>query len=297
MSAPAKHRGIVVAVDGSPASNAAVSWAAREAAMRNIPLTVIHAVVTPTATFPPVPYPESLLVRLEDEGRKDVMHAVKIADEAMPTDRKVTIEREIVYSTPASALVKMSDEAEMIVVGSSGRGLLARGVLGSVSSTVVRHANCPVAVIRDEVVPDPQHAPVLVGIDGSPASELAIAIAFDQASRRGVDLIALHAWSDVEVLDLSGLDWSAVEGDAERSLAEALAGWQERYPDVTVRRLVVRDRPARDLAEKSKSAQLVVLGSHGRGGLTGMLLGSVSNSVLHSVRIPVIVARPSSVSS
>jgi nucleotide-binding universal stress UspA family protein len=212
----------------------------------------------------------------------------------MPVDRKVAITSQLVYSTPALTVIKMSEDAELVVVGSSGRGLLARGLLGSVSSRVVRHAECPVAVIRDEdpLMPDPQHAPVLVGIDGSPASELATAIAFDEASRRGVDLLAMHAWSDVAVLDISGLDWSAVEGEAERSLAESLAGWQERYPDVQVHRLIVRDRPARQLVEKSESAQLVVVGSHGRGGLTAML-GSVSNSVLHVVRMPLIVARPS----
>ena len=294
MSAPVKQLGIVVAVDGSPASNAAAFWAARDAALRNIPLTVINAVATPTTTWPPVPYPESLAVRLEDEGKKAIMHAMKIAEDAMPADRKVTIGRELVYSSPAPALIKMSDQAEMIVVGTAGRGLLARGVLGSVSSTVVRHAGCPVAVIRDEELPDPQD-PVLVGIDGSAVSEHATAIAFDEASRRGVDLIALHAWSDVTT-EVPALDWATVEEEAQRSLAESLAGWQQRYPDVTVHRVVVRDRPARNLIEQAESAQLVVVGSHGRGGLTGMLLGSVSNTLVHSVRVPVIVAKPASAS-
>src|SRR5262249_48225783 len=143
------------------------------------------------------------------------------------------------------------------------------------------------------LMPDPLHAPVLVGIDGSPASELATATAFDEASRRGVELKALHAWSDTQVLELPGFDWAVVKADAERSLAERLAGWEERYPDVTVHRLLSCDRPARQLIEESESAQLVVVGSHGRGGITRMLLGSVSNAVVHSVRMPVIVARPS----
>jgi nucleotide-binding universal stress UspA family protein len=133
-----------------------------------------------------------------------------------------------------------------------------------------------------------------VGIDGSPASKLATAIAFDEASRRGVDLEAVHAWSDREIIELPGLDWSAVEVEEARILAEGLAGWQERYPDVTVHRRLVCDRPARALVENSETAQLVVLGSHGRGGFAGMHLGSVSNAVVQSVRTPLIVARSSS---
>ncbi|WP_082973756.1 universal stress protein [Mycobacterium sp. E1386] len=292
MSGPDQLRGVVVAVDGSQASNAAAIWAAHEAAMRKIPLTVVHAVTTPTATWPPVPYPESLAVRLEDEGKKAIMHAIKLAEEALPANRQVTIQRELVYSSPALALINMSGEADMIVVGTAGRGLLARSVLGSVSATVVRHAHCPVAVIHGDEMPDMRNAPVVVGVDGSPASELAIEIAFDEASRRGVELTAVHAWSDITISELPEADWSSLEAEAHRNLAENLAGWQERYPDVTVQRLVVRDEPARQLADKSETAQLLVVGSHGRGGLTGVLLGSVSNAVLHSVRTPVIVARP-----
>lgn len=288
MSAPVKRHGIVVAVDGSAASTAAVSWAAGEAAMENIPLTVVHAVVTPTATWPPVAYPEALATKLEVEGKRVVLDAIKIAQEAMPADRKVAINRELVYSAPGVALIKMSEEADMVVVGSSGRGFLVRSVLGSVSSNLVRHARCPVAIIRDEDLSGLQQLPVLVGIDGSPASERATEIAFEQASRRGVDVLALHAWSDV-VVDPAGLDWASVQAEAERGFAENLASWEERYPNVGIKRIIVCDRPARQLIEKSDSAQLVVVGSNGRGGLTGML-GSVSHAVVNSVRKPVIVA-------
>lgn len=179
----------------------------------------------------------------------------------------------------------------MVVVGSRGAGLVSRMLLGSVSSGIVRHAHCPVAVIHaDEPTPDPQ-APVLVGVDGSPASEAATEFAFDEASRRGVDLVALHAWSDVGVFPLLGMDWHQLEAEGQETLAERLAGWQERYPDVQVRRRLVCDQPAHRLLEESLDAQLVVVGSHGRGGFAGMLLGSVSSAIAHSAKVPVIVVR------
>ena len=295
MSITVKRYGIVVGVDGSAASNAAVFWAAREAAMRNVPLSLVHMFKTFVPTFPQIPMPSGVAEWQEDDGRNVLEQAVKIAEDAVPTDRKIAIASEVKCSPPVPTLVDLSEEAEMVVVGCNGRGAVGRVLLGSVSSGVVRSAKCPVAVIRAEAsfMPHSDQAPVLVGIDCSPASELATAIAFDEASRRGVDLTALHAWSDFGVSEVYQLPWLDWASEAERSLTEYLAGWHERYPDVKVHRLVAFDNPGRALIEESESAQLVVVGRHGRGSLTGMLLGSVSNAVVHLVHTPVIVARPS----
>ena len=300
MSTSATHHGIVVGVDGSPASKVAVDWAARDAAMRNVSLTVVNVQDPPMLLTKPTPYTfgggmstaPGYLEWQQDVGRKILDDALKTVEDATKGS-PIEVTSEMVNGPAVRTLVDLSKEAQLVVVGSRGRGALARIRLGSVSTGLVHHAHCPVAVIHDEdpLILHPAQAPVLVGIDGSPVSELATAIAFEEASWRGVELVALHAWSDTEVFEFPGLDLSAIKSAAEEILAERLAGWQERYPDVTVRRVVACDRPARQLVEQSKSAQLVVVGSHGRGGFTGMLLGSVSTAVIHTVRVPVIVAR------
>ena len=287
--------GIVVGTDGSPAAKVAVRWAARDAAMRNVPLTVVHVASGLLAQWSQMPVPKGLGEWQQRQGRQFLDDAIGIvAEEAIAGARPSQVKTEIYYSATIPTLVDISKDADMIVVGTRGIGALG-GLLGSVSTGLAHYAHCPVAVIREQEPRMSQlaQAPVLVGIDGSPVSEVATAVAFDEASRRRVDLIALHAWSDTGMADFPGIDWSAMESSEDALLAERLAGWQERYPDVRIQRLVVCDRPARQIIEHAQSVQLVVVGSHGRGGFAGMLLGSVSTAVIQSVHTPVIVARQS----
>jgi len=291
------HNRILVGVDGSACSKLAVEWAAREAAVRNVPLRIVHVAYPAIGAWSgwgmPAPPPEDVGRRQEYQARKVVDDAIQVVDAAIDGNDRLPVSSEIVWSSPVPTLVDLTKEAQMMVVGCRGQRAVARGLLGSVSTALVHHAHCPVAVIHDDAPQPfgPTGAPVLVGIDGSPVSELATAIAFDEASWRGVELVALHAWSDAEWPDFAETEWSAIQTTADETLAERLAGWRERYPDVTVHRVVLFDYPARHLLEKSNWAQLVVVGSHGRGGFAGMLLGSVSSAVVHEAHVPVIVAR------
>jgi len=293
MSTSAHSGQILVAVDGSPASKVAADWAGRNAAMRHLPLKLV-VVLNPPAVmgFPEVPMPTTYFDWQAGEGRKILDDALAIVKAAVG-DAPIEITSEAVTGSTVPTLVELSKDAQMIVVGCRGHGALVRGLLGSVSSGLVHHSHCSVAVIHDEdpLMPHPSEAPVVVGIDGSPASELATSIAFEEASFRGVDLVAVHAWNDSDVFEVPGVDWSALQTAGEETLSERLAGWQERYPDVNVRRIVVADKAARQLVEQSESAQLLVVGNRGRGGFTEMLLGSVSSAVVNAARMPVIVAR------
>jgi len=293
-TAAVKNRGVVVGVDGSAASKVAVEWAARNASMHNVPLTLAHVMAPQVLmTWPEMPMPTPIGPWAEDFGREVIRDARKIAEDAVRR-HPVAIEIELVVGPAVASLSDLSKDAQMVVVGCHGHGRLRR-LLGSVSSGLAQHAHCPVAVIHDDdmPMPDPANAPVVVGIDGSPTSESATAIAFDEASRRGVDLVAVHAVMDWSGADYPDIDWSTAGPREQEVLSERLAGWQEDYPDVLVRRVLVTDRAAQHLVEESESAQLVVVGSHGRGGFAGMLLGSVSSAVVQAARVPVIVARES----
>jgi nucleotide-binding universal stress UspA family protein len=294
MSQTTTKLGILVCVDGSAGSDTAVAWATREAIMRNLPITLMHAVPPVVVGWPVGPLYADMPEWQVENGQRAIDQARKTLSANLGESEPPEINIEMVYSSVVPALIDASKEASMIVAGSQGVGALGRLLLGSVTTALLHHAHCPVAVIHSEegAAPD-SDAPVLVGVDGSTASEAAIHLAFDEASRRGVELVALHAWSDVGVFPMLGMDWRDSEAKGQEILAERLAGWQEQYPDVHVKRLLFCDKPAQWLLKESERAQLVVIGSHGRGGFAGMLLGSVSSHVAQSATVPVIVFRSS----
>jgi nucleotide-binding universal stress UspA family protein len=153
--------------------------------VRNVPLTPVHVVCTPAVSssalsWPAVPIPAELRQWQEDEAAKVMADAIKLVEDSAAEGARPEIKSELFYSAPVPTLVDLSKETQM--VGCRGRGALRSGLLGSVSTGLIHHAHCPVAVIHDKVPSSMQ--PVLVGIDGSPASELATAIAFDEASWR-----------------------------------------------------------------------------------------------------------------
>jgi len=196
------------------------------------------------------------------------------------------------------ALLAESATAGMVVLGSPGARSLGRMLLGSVSVSLAAHAACPVALARPHVAEDepPTEGPVVVGVDSTRTSEDAIAAAFDEASWRGAPLTAVHCWREgvLSAVFAEGrwpLDRAAVEEHEHELLAQRLAGWQEKYPDVAVTRVVLPGSPAERLLELADRARLLVVGSRGRGGVAGLALGSTSQAMMSYALCPVLVVR------
>jgi nucleotide-binding universal stress UspA family protein len=280
------HRPVVVGVDGSASAYRAVEWAAEEAARRGVTLRLVRAFSWTTADQP-TGWVERYRDQLLEVSRRQVARAARIAADTRPD---VETDRQVAIGAPIEVLGSEARRAQLVVLGDRGLSELGGLVLGSVAVSLTARAACPVVVVRGDRARD--DAPVVVGIDGSSVSEAALAFAFDAAAARGVDLVTVHAWSSTAIdEELESLvDWDAVVEDAV--LAERLAGWGQKYPQVSVRRTVVRDRAVRALVDASAEAQLVVVGSRGRGNAVGLLLGSVSHGVLHDAHCPVAVVRP-----
>lgn len=285
---------IVVGVDGSDPALEAARWAAREARARGLPLRLAHA-----CSLPPVRYPvdaraeQQWIDAMTAHGERILAEAAAAAHAVEPA-AEVEVDQRL--GRPVDILVAESERARMLVLGTRGLGGFQGLLVGSVSTAVAAHAHGPVVVVR-EAVDRPSAAPVVVGVDGSPASEAAVAFAFEQAALHGAPLRAVHTWLDISYtggwVALPALvDWDAVAEEERLLLDQRMAGWQEKYPEVAVERVVVRDRPVRALLDHAATAQLVVVGSRGHNALVGMGLGSTSQALAHHCPCPVAVVRP-----
>jgi nucleotide-binding universal stress UspA family protein len=291
---------IVVGVDGSTSALHAARWAAREALRRKLSLRVVQVCVPQEVWRPTsLAVQEAYLDAVHLQSRHWAREAVAAARRAAPGLVAVDVFR---VGHPASVLLDESVGARMIVLGSRGIGGFPELGAGSVAVAVAEHARCPVVVVRGstEDGAPPADGPVLVGVDGSATSDAAVDFAFDTASSRGVELIALHAWNDVSFNGVwtrvpLATDQQVIAQQHQRLLDERLAGWREKYPDVPVRRVVACDHPVRALlkAAQDEAAWGIVVGARGTGGaLTGMGMGSTSRTLLYHTTCPVAVVRP-----
>ncbi|MCF6523973.1 universal stress protein [Streptomyces sp. JJ36] len=289
MSAP-----VLVGVDGSSSALAAVETAAGEARMRGCGLRVVYAYSWPPTYLPPGPVP---LAPVEDGLREAADRTLEeAATRARSAAPGVAVSHSVRTGPPRMVLEEESRDAGLVVVGSRGLGRVTGVLLGSTAVHLAAHARCPVLVVRE--APGEDDA-VLVGVDGSPAGEHAVGFAFAEAALRGAGVLALHAWTPWSAPVPPPQDPAqpyasppgALEAGEERLLAEALAGHRERYPDVAVEHRLVREGAREALIWASARAGLLVVGARGRGGFSGLLLGSVSQAVVHHAQCPVVVVR------
>ncbi|MEV8631336.1 universal stress protein [Streptosporangium sp. NPDC051023] len=276
---------VIVGVDGSASSLEAVIWAAREAMLRRAPLRLVHVALRWAYDVPLVPQPAHWGPSMEAACRRLLAQAAGQAHTEAPS---VDVTTEILDGAAAEAIAATAGSAQLIVVGSRGRGGFAGLLVGSVSRDLAARSPCPLVVVR------PQEAgrggEIVVGVTGRPEQDPVLRFALEEALLRRLPLRAVHAWTHPAVRapgDMQPLvyDVEGVGQEEARLLAESLAGWREKFPDVPLTEQVAHEHPAKALADASASAELVVVGAPGR----GAVFGSTTYSLLHHAHAPVVV--------
>ncbi|WP_169946399.1 universal stress protein [Microbispora sp. H11081] len=279
---------IVVGVDGSQAGLAAAAWAAREAALRRVPLRIANAIPAWACSSTQEGRYASVAAWMRDGAAAVLAAAAERAGREAP---EVEADTAILAGDPRPALIEAAADADLLVLGNHGLGGFRGLLLGSVAYGVAGHAPCDVVVVREgPAAPRPE---IVVGFDGSAASEKVLDFAFAEAALRGSGLRVVHAYSPLD----AGGGFAPIPDDFDdekieaRMVKEALSGRRALYPDVKVVEEVVQSHPVDALRHASADAELLVIGSHGKGGFSGLLLGSVCQAMLQHARCPMAVVR------
>ncbi|WP_406066123.1 universal stress protein [Micromonospora sp. NBC_00860] len=287
------NRPVVVGVDGSPSSLVAAEHAARAALLRSRPLLLVHGYLHPSGYGVPL-NPYDLGVPVPPEEAQQMLE--RTATELTGRWPGLVVEVRQVAGGPGITMIEESRRAELVVVGSRGRGGFTGLLLGSVGAQVAAHAHCPVLVVRPDEQPIPVDGPVLVGVDGSESSRLAVGLGADEAALRDVPLVLVHVGppdGGRTVPEEIEESQAAYQAEAVRLLADASALARADHPDLVVREHPVRAAgAAQGLIEASGTGSLLVVGTRGRAGFTGLLLGSVSQAAIQHAHCPVLVAHP-----
>ena len=286
---PIGHSNVVVAgLDGSDSALRAVKWAAVEAERRGAVLRIVHAELPLPADAPDLT--GMARTALHDEAMAWVRKATTVAQEVAPA---VEVDVHVQVATAAWLLERESRTAALVVVGSRGLGGFTGLLLGSVAVALASHAKCPVVVVRGE---GNELGPVVVGLNGSPENWFVLDRGFEEAEARGAALVAVHAWrpplGTARIAESAGIAWSELDTVRDALVAQRLAACADRHPGVRVERHVVHGSAAHRLVEQAAGASLLVVGSRGTGGLSGMLLGSTSQAVIRYAPCPVLLVRP-----
>ncbi len=272
---------VVVGVDGSRSAIGAARWAAAVAAKLAAPLRILHARPSLGHNISDaIADVRAVEMELERESATAILESARQAAEADQPDLRITTSE---VDMPADeALIDLGRTARLIVLGSDEVSLGTAIMIGSTTVTVATHSICPVVAWRGDTAALTQQ-PILLGIDHDHDSRVAVTAAFEFAHRVGTSVIALHARSTRR----------EAEEPERQHLSNAISPLLQLYPDVRVTEVVEHDKPSRALLRHATDAQLVVVGSRGRGLLASAFLGSTGLNLLHHCAIPVMICRSS----
>lgn len=276
----------LIGVDGTPHSRVALDWGLRRAAKTGASVELMHVADDSFLS-------ESVAFLSEAQEASEKMLAAE-REYALSLGFTGSITGKAIVGHPIHEIEEASKTADLVILGAHSGNKLAGSVFGTRAVKIAAVAHCPVVVIPDEIEGTPKPA-VVVGIDGSESAKTAIAFAAEEASIRGVPLIAVYAWMPPLTPGLEYL-WSeelvnTQNAAAEEAIAIGVAGLATRYPDLEIQRKIVQAPPVAALLQVAEDADTIVVGSRGRGGLKRLLLGSVSHGVLQALPRTTIVTR------